>query len=96
MEQSFDVASATSIPPGALTILLGAAVFVAAGATALVRRVRRRSRRPLGPQPSVRAAPVPGPPVLVSVQNTGAGVTHTVRIESSPGASITTIKEARP
>ena len=32
----------------------------------------------------------------VSVQNTGAGVTHTVRIESSPGASITTIKEARP
>lgn len=96
VEQSFDVASATSLFPGALTILLGAAVFAAAGVTALVRRVRRRSRRPPGPQPSVRAAPVPGPPTLVSVQNTGAGVTHTVHIESSPGPSITTIKEARP
>jgi hypothetical protein len=96
VEQSFDVASATSILPGALTILLGAAVFAAAGVTTLVRRVRRRSRRLLGPQPSVRAAPAPGPPALVSVQNTGAGVTHTVRIESNPGASITTIKEARP
>jgi len=96
VEQSFDVASATSILPGALTILLGAAVFAAVGVTTVVRRVRRRSRRLLGPQPSVRAAPVPGPPALVSVQNTGAGVTHTVRIESNPGASITTIKEARP
>jgi hypothetical protein len=96
VEQSIDVASATSILPGALIILLAAAVFAAAGGTTLVRRVRRRSRRPRGPQPSVRAAPVPGPPTLVSVQNTGAGVTHTVHIESSPGASITTIKEARP
>ena len=82
--------------PGTLTILLAAAVFAAAGVTTLVRRVRRRSRRPPGPQPSVRADPVPGPPAQVSVQNTGAGVTHTVHIESSPGASITTIKEARP
>jgi hypothetical protein len=96
VEQSTDVASATSILPGALTILLAAAVFAAAGGTTLVRRVRRRSRRPRGPQPSVRADPVPGPPALVSVQNAGAGVTHTVHIESSPGASITTIKEARP
>jgi hypothetical protein len=31
----------------------------------------------------------------VSVQNTGTGATHTVRIESSPGARLTTIKEAR-
>jgi hypothetical protein len=94
--QSFDVASATSGFPGALTILLGAVVFAAAGATSLVRRVRRRSPRPPEPQPTVRADPVPGPPTLVSVQNTGAGVTHTVHIESSPGASITRIKEARP
>jgi large repetitive protein len=91
--QSFDVASPASIPTGVLTIVLAAAVFAAAGVTALVRRVRRRLRPPLGPQPTVRAAPVPGPPALVSVQNTGAGVTHTVRIESSPGASITRIKE---
>jgi len=96
VEQSIDVASATSILPGAMTILLAAAVFAAAAGTTLVRRVRRRPRRPRGPQPSVRADPVPGPPALVSVQNTGAGVTHTVHIESSPGASITTIKEARP
>jgi hypothetical protein len=99
VDQSFDVAQAASLFPGALVILLGAGVFAAAGVTGLVRRVRRvrrRSRRPPEPQPSVRAAPVPGPPALVSVQNTGAGVTHTVHIESSPGPSITTIKEARP
>ena len=94
LAQSFDVASATSGFPGTLTILLGAVVFAAAGATSLVRRVRR-SHRPPEPQPTVRADPVPGPPTLVSVQNTGAGVTHTVRIESSPGASITRIKEGK-
>jgi hypothetical protein len=92
--QSFDVASPTSGFPGALTILLGAVVFAAAGATSLVRRMRR-SHRPPEPEPTVRADPVPGPPTLVSVQNTGAGVTHTVRIESSPGASITRIKEGK-
>jgi hypothetical protein len=95
VEQSFDVATATSIFPGSLTILLGAAVFAAAGVTALVRRLRRRPPHPPEPEPSVRAAQVPGPPALVSVKNTGAGVTHTVHIDSSPGASITTIKEAR-
>jgi len=92
--QSFDVASATSGFPGALTILLGAGVFAAAGATSLVRRVRR-SHRPPEPEPTVRADPDPGPPTLVSVQNTGAGVTHAVRIEPSPGASITRIKEGK-
>ncbi len=96
VEQSIDVASANSIFPGILTILVAAAVFAAAGVTTLVRRVRRRSRRLRGPQPSLRAGPVPGPPALVSVKKTGAGVTHTVHIGSSPGASITTIKEARP
>ena len=38
--QSFDVASAASGFPGALTFLLGAVVFAAAGVTSLVRRVR--------------------------------------------------------
>jgi hypothetical protein len=94
--QSFDVASATSAFPGHLTMVLGAVVFAVAGATTLVRRARRRSHRPPEPAPTVSAAPVPGPPALVSVQNTGAGVTHTVRIESSPGASVTRIKEGRP
>ena len=92
--QSFDVASPASGFPGALTFLLGAVVLAAAGVASLVRRVRH-SRRPPEPQPTVRADPVPGPPALVSVQNTGAGVTHTVRIESSPGASITRIKEGK-
>lgn len=91
---SLDVASPASGFPGALTILLGAVVFAAAGATSLVRRVRR-SHRPPEPQPTVRADPDPGPPTLVRVQNAGAGVTHTVRIESSPGASITRIKEGK-
>ena len=94
--QSFDVGPATSAFPGHLTMVLGAVVFAVAGATTLVRRARRRSHRPPEPAPTVRAAPVPAPPALVSVQNTGAGVTHTVRIESSPGASVTRIKEGRP
>jgi hypothetical protein len=55
-----------------------------------------RARSGPEPQPSVRAALVPGPPTLVSVQNTGTGATHMERIESSPGARLTTIKEARP
>ncbi len=96
VEQSFQVASASSILPNALKFLLGAAVFAAAGVTALVRRVRRRPPRPPTPQPGLRVAADPGPPTLVSVQNTEAGVPHTVRFEPSPGASITTIKEARP
>ena len=96
VEQSIDVASATSLFPGDLTILLAAAVFAAAAGSTLVRRVRRRSRRPRGPQSSVRADPVPGQPALISVKKTGAGMTHTVHIGSSPGASITTIKEGRP
>jgi hypothetical protein len=95
VKQSFQVAAASSILPNALKFLLGAAVLAAAGVTALVRRVRR-PRRPPPPQPSLRVAPDPGPPTLVSVQNTEAGVPHTVRLEPSPGASIITIKEAKP
>ena len=60
VEQSFQVASASSILPNALKFLLGAAVFAAAGVTAVVRRVRRRARRPLPPHPSLRAVPDPG------------------------------------
>src|SRR5262249_8286246 len=97
VNQSFQVAAASSILPNALKFLLGAAVLVAAGVTALVRRVRRGPRRPPPPQPTLRVAPDPGPPTLVSVQNTEAGVPHTVRLEPSPGASIITIeKEAKP
>jgi hypothetical protein len=95
VKQSFQVAASSSILPNALKFLLGAAVLAAAGVTALVRRVRR-PRRPPPPQPTLRVAPDPGPPTLVSVQNTEAGVPHSVRLEPSPGASIITIKEAKP
>jgi hypothetical protein len=95
VKQAFQVAASSSILPNALKFLLGAAVLVAAGVTALVRRVRR-PHRPPPPQPTLRVAPDPGPPTLVSVQNTEAGVPHTVRLEPSPGASIITIKEAKP
>jgi hypothetical protein len=94
VKESFQVAAASSILPNALKFLLGAAVLAAAGVTALVRRVRH-PRRPPPPQPNLRVAPDPGPPTLVSVQNTEAGVPHNVRLEPSPGASIITIKEAK-
>jgi hypothetical protein len=93
--KSFDVAPATSGFPGVLIFLLAAVVFAAAGVASVVRKVRRRSHHPPEPQPTISAEPVPGPPALVSVQNTGAGVRHIVRIESSPGASMTRIKEGR-
>jgi hypothetical protein len=88
--QSFDVTPAPSRFPGVLTILLAAVVFAAAGVASVVRKVRHHSPEP---EPTISAEPVPGPPALVSVSNAGAGVRHTVRIESSPGATVTRIKE---
>jgi hypothetical protein len=79
---------------GALVFLLAAALLAAASLTLGVRRLRLRPRP--APAPSVRAVPEPGPPGQVSVRITGTAVTHTVRIEPSPGASITTIEEVRP
>jgi hypothetical protein len=81
---------------GATAILLGAALLAAAGASLVLHHRRRRPRPPSGPVPTVRAVPDAGPPGQVSVRNTGTASTHTVRIEPSPGAGITTIKEARP
>ena len=80
-----------------VSLLTAAAVILAATAAALaVRRRRLRSHRPTALGPSVRAVPNTGPPGLVSVHATGTDATHTVRIEPSRGASITTIEEARP
>jgi hypothetical protein len=98
MAQTFDVAPAPSRFPGVLTILLAAVVFAAAGVASAVRKVRKARHRENDqpePQPTISAEPVPGPPTLVRVGNTGAGVKHTVRIESRPGASITRIKEGK-
>ncbi len=83
-----------------LIIVLAAAVILATTAALLallvLRRRRVRSRSRARPEPSVRAVPDPGPPASVSVHATGTGATHTVRIEPTPGASITTIQETLP
>jgi len=95
VKQSFQVNPVASKAAGALVILLAAAVLAAAGGALVVRRLRR-SRPPSAPEPIVRVVPDAGPPGLMSVHDTGTAVTHTVRIEPSPGTSITTIEEARP
>ena len=94
--RSFQVNPTSPTGTGPLVFLLAAAVMAAAGLTAGVRRLRLRSRRPVVHAPNVRAVPEPGPPGQVDVHDTGPTATRTVRIESNPGASITTIEEARP
>ena len=98
--RSFHVKPATSKVAGALVSLLAAAAVIltaAAAAATLAARRRRLRPHPLpAPGPSVRAVPYTGPPGLVSVHTTGKDATHTVRIETSPGTSVTTIEEARP
>jgi hypothetical protein len=94
--RSFQVDPPSPNWTGPLVYLLAAAVMTAAGVAAGVRRLRLRSRRPLVHAPGVRAVAEPGPPGQVDVQNTGPAATRTVRIESNPGASVTTIEEARP
>jgi hypothetical protein len=94
--RSFQVDPASPNWTGPLVYVLAAAVMTAAGVAAGVRRLRLRSRPPLVHAPSVRAVPEPGPPGQVDIQNTGPAATRTVRIESDPGASVTTIEEARP
>ena len=96
--RSFQENRATSKVAGALVGLLAAAavILVAAAATLAVRRRRLRPHPLPTPGPSVRAVPYTGPPGLVSVHTTGTDATHTVRIEPSPGTSMTTIEEARP
>jgi hypothetical protein len=94
--RSFQVDPASPNWTGPLVYLLAAAVMAAAGVGAVVRRIRLRSHRPPVHAPNVRAVPEPGPPGEVDVQNTGPAATRTVRIESSRGASVTTIEEARP
>jgi len=99
VSRSFQVSPVT---PGlaATRIIVLAAVILAATAAAVALVVRRRpwlhSHPPTAPALSVRAVPHTGPPRMVSVHATGTDATHTVRIEPSPGAGTTTIKEARP
>ena len=88
---------ATTPAPGAAAnttgVLVGLGVIVAAIVGGLV-WWRRRPPRPPGPHPPViTAVPDAGPPIATSVYAIRTGATHTVRIESHPGASITTMEE---
>jgi hypothetical protein len=96
VRRSFQVNPASSKGSGALVFLLAAATMAAAGVTLAVRRLRLRSHPAPAHAASVRAVPDTGPPAAVSVQDTGTGATHTVRIEPNPGTSSTTIEEAQP
>jgi uncharacterized iron-regulated membrane protein len=89
---------ATTLTPGAADnttgVLVGLGVIVAAIVGGLVWRWRRRPPRPPGPHPPViKAVPDAGPPIATSVYAIRTGATHTVRIESHPGTSITTMEE---
>ena len=94
--QSFQVNPVASKAAGVRVIMLAAVILAAAAVVLVLRRRRLRSHPPPGPGPNVRAVPDTGPPGVVRVRNTGTGATHTVRIEPSPGTSITTIEETRP
>jgi Fibronectin type III domain len=94
--RSFQIGSVTSAASLPLLIIVAAAVILAAAAALLVRRRRLRSRPRPAPEPDVRAVPHAGPPVVVHVQATRTGATHTLRIEPHPGAGITTIEKSRP
>ena len=94
--QSFQVNPVPSKAAGVWVILLAAVILAAAAVMLVLRRRRLRSHPPSAPGPNVRAVPDTGPPGVVRVHNTGTGATHTVRIEPSPGTSITTIEETRP
>ena len=89
---------ATTPTPGAADnttgALVGLGVIVAAIVGGLVWRWRRRPPRPPAPHPPViKAVPDAGPPIATSVYAIRTGATHTVRIESHPGTSITTMEE---
>ena len=89
---------ATTPTPGAADnttgALVGLAVIVAAIVGGLVWWWRRRPPRPSAPHPPViKAVPDAGPPTARSVHATRTGATHTVRIESHSGTSITTMEE---
>jgi hypothetical protein len=84
-------------PAARKPVIVLAGVILAAAIAAGTLAVRRRWLRPHPPpRPSVRAEPQAGPPDLVSVHATGTDITHTVRIEPHPGATVMTTQEVRP
>jgi predicted DNA-binding WGR domain protein len=80
--------------PVLLPLLL---ILLAAGTAAVLRGVRflRHRPQPPGATQSVQAVPYTGPPGTVTVQDSGTDATHTVRIEPSRSAAVTTIEETR-
>jgi len=89
--------SATTPTPGATYnttgVLAGLAIIVAAIVGGLVWWWRRRPPPPPPQPPVIKAVPDAGPPIASSVHVIRTGPTHTVRIESHPGTSITTMEE---
>jgi len=77
-------------------VLVGLAVIVAAVVGGLVWWRRRPPRPPAPHPPVIKAVPDAGPQVATSVHAIRTGATHTVRIESHPGTSITTMEEVPP
>jgi hypothetical protein len=75
-----------------LVIGLVLAAFAAGGLT--IRRLRRGNHS--AARPSIRAVPHAGPPVTVTVRDTGTRPTLIVRLESRPADLVTTLKETQP
>jgi len=94
---------ASGMPKQLIALLAALGTIAVAGVSTLIRRIRR-PRPPEGDRPGhpdqptdgpldVRAVPEPSPLDAVSVHDTGGEPTHTVRLETRPGISTTTIKE---
>jgi len=83
--------TARSGPPW-LVIFVAAGLAAAGGAAVAIAAVRAGRRRRGRPPPRVDAKPQPGPPGLMTVQNTGPDPTITVRIDPHPGAAVIVVE----
>jgi hypothetical protein len=87
--------SGGSVNPAAIIVPI-ALIGIPGALIARQRRKRRRRAHQAEPASSVQAVAHAGPPGVVGIRVTGKGATHTVRVEPSPGPSITTIEEVPP
>jgi hypothetical protein len=75
-------------------LVIGLVLAVLAAGGLAVRRLRRGTHS--AARPSIRAVPHAGPPVTVTVRDTGTRPTLIVRLESRPADLVTTLKETQP
>jgi hypothetical protein len=75
-------------------LVIGLVLAVLAAGGLAVRRLRRGTHS--AARPSIRAVPHAGPPVTVTVRDTGTRPTLIVRLESLPADLVTTLKETQP